>query len=128
MDTLARLLGLAPAMLEGMVRLEGVLPRKPKDGLSDEGMYHAFWLGMSTALAPLATGGGLGELMLWRLRAPRVRDVEAAAGPRDREREAAEPDPRFEGAVGGAWENGESAVGEARLGVSARSADPRMNA
>ncbi|KAG8712497.1 hypothetical protein FRC08_014499 [Ceratobasidium sp. 394] len=59
-------------------------------------MYHAFWLGMRTALE--AAGGGLGELTLSRLRA-REREVEAAAGPRDREREAPEREPRLDGAV-----------------------------
>jgi hypothetical protein len=59
-------------------------------------MYHAFWLGMRTALE--AAGGGLGELMLGRLRA-REREVDAAAGPREREREAAERDARLDGAV-----------------------------
>jgi hypothetical protein len=93
-------------------------------------MYHAFWLGISTALD--AVGGGLGELTLRRLRAL-DREVDAAAGPRERDRDAAEPDPRLDGAVamvGAVWENGESAVvGDARLGVSALSVGgPRRKA
>ena len=59
-------------------------------------MYHAFWLGISTELDAL--GGGLGELTLRRLRAL-DREVDAAAGPRERDRDAPEREPRLDGAV-----------------------------